>query len=88
MFQNAFQELQVVRRSLNLFRTQMMDLELAMLRQQTMVYPHMTEEDRYWLSLHSGRVREAQHSFLRAHCWHPGTVCSVKQYRQETGTRT
>ena len=24
----------------------MMDLELAMLRQQTVVYPHMTEEDR------------------------------------------
>ncbi|KAL6077490.1 hypothetical protein STEG23_032292 [Scotinomys teguina] len=45
--QNTFQELQVVRRSLNLFRTQMMDLELAMLRQQTVVYPHMTEEDRY-----------------------------------------
>ncbi|XP_055456607.1 protein ITPRID2 [Psammomys obesus] len=47
LYENAFQELQVVRRSLNLFRTQMMDLELAMLRQQTMVYPHMTEEDRY-----------------------------------------
>ncbi|MEJ1278302.1 sperm specific antigen 2 [Cricetulus griseus] len=45
--QNTYQELQVVRRSLNLFRTQMMDLELAMLRQQTVVYPHMTEEDRY-----------------------------------------
>ncbi|XP_051023083.1 protein ITPRID2 [Acomys russatus] len=47
LYENAFQELQVVRRSLNLFRTQMMDLELAMLRQQTVVYPHMTEEDRY-----------------------------------------
>ncbi|KAL1786279.1 sperm-specific antigen 2 isoform X1 [Sigmodon hispidus] len=47
LYENTFQELQVVRRSLNLFRTQMMDLELAMLRQQTMVYPHMTEEDRY-----------------------------------------
>lgn len=30
-----------------MFRTQMMDLELAMLRQQSMVYHHMTEEERY-----------------------------------------
>ncbi|KAM9031823.1 protein ITPRID2 isoform X2 [Sarcophilus harrisii] len=47
LYENTFQELQVMRRSLNLFRTQMMDLELAMLRQQTMVYQHMTEEERY-----------------------------------------
>ncbi|XP_027799765.2 protein ITPRID2 isoform X2 [Marmota flaviventris] len=47
LYENTFQELQTMRRSLNLFRTQMMDLELAMLRQQTMVYHHMTEEERY-----------------------------------------
>uniref|UniRef100_A0A8D0HV19 ITPR interacting domain containing 2 n=1 Tax=Sphenodon punctatus TaxID=8508 RepID=A0A8D0HV19_SPHPU len=47
LYENTFQELQVVRRSLNLFRTQMMDLELNMLRQQTTVYHHMTEEERY-----------------------------------------
>ncbi|XP_038607030.1 protein ITPRID2 isoform X1 [Tachyglossus aculeatus] len=47
LYENTFQELQVMRRSLNLFRTQMMDLELTMLRQQTMVYHHMTEEERY-----------------------------------------
>ncbi|XP_060636041.2 protein ITPRID2 isoform X2 [Anolis sagrei] len=47
LYENTFQDLQVVRRNLNLFRTQMMDLELAMLRQQTTVYQHMTEEERY-----------------------------------------
>ncbi|XP_012369583.1 sperm-specific antigen 2 [Octodon degus] len=47
LYENTFQELQVMRRSLNLFRTQMMDLELAMLRQQNLVYHHMTEEERY-----------------------------------------
>ncbi|XP_045149890.1 protein ITPRID2 isoform X2 [Echinops telfairi] len=47
LYENTFQELQVMRRSLNLFRTQMMDLELAMLRQQTLVYHHMTDEERY-----------------------------------------
>ncbi|XP_009994493.1 PREDICTED: sperm-specific antigen 2 [Chaetura pelagica] len=47
LYENTFQELQVVRRNLNLFRTQMMDLELTMLHQQKTVYQHMTEEERY-----------------------------------------
>ncbi|XP_064017772.1 protein ITPRID2 [Pogoniulus pusillus] len=47
LYENTFQELQVVRRNLNLFRTQMMDLELTMLRQQTTVYQHMTEDERF-----------------------------------------
>ncbi|XP_077128703.1 protein ITPRID2 isoform X1 [Ranitomeya variabilis] len=47
LYENTFQELQIMRRSLNLFRSQMMDLELNMLRQQTMVYQHLTEEERY-----------------------------------------
>ncbi|NWI06405.1 SSFA2 protein, partial [Tichodroma muraria] len=47
LYENTFQELQVVRRNLNLFRTQMMDLELTMLHQQSTVYQHMTEEERF-----------------------------------------
>ncbi|EHB00901.1 Sperm-specific antigen 2-like protein [Heterocephalus glaber] len=47
LYENTFQELQVMRQSLNLFRTQMMDLKLVMLCEQTLVYQHMTEEERY-----------------------------------------
>ncbi|KAG5852583.1 hypothetical protein ANANG_G00064010 [Anguilla anguilla] len=46
LYEDTIQELQVIKRNLNVFRTQMMDLELALLRQQDMVYQHLTEEDR------------------------------------------
>ncbi|KAG7466835.1 hypothetical protein MATL_G00146550 [Megalops atlanticus] len=46
LYENTFQELQMMRKSLNVFRTQMMDLELALVRQQDRVYQDFTLEER------------------------------------------